>query len=394
MRVYIIAGEASGDLLGARLIEALRPLHDNHFPDSTFELFGIGGRQMTKAGLSSLFPMEELALMGFAEIVPHLPRLLRRIRQTVKDIDALAPDVVITIDSPGFCFQVIRTLRKRYAKTGKPLPLLVHYVAPSVWAYKPSRAKKLARDYDHVLTLLPFEPPYFTAEGMGATFVGHPIVEQPQEGDGARFRTTHGISASAKLITLLPGSRGGEVTRHLPLLHEVSARLKQHFPALELAMPILPHLHDKVSRETAAWPLKLHLATQDEKWDAFEASEAAIAKSGTVTLELALARLPHGVFYKVHPATAAIMRKLIRTPFVTLVNILLEKAVVKEWLQEQATAENIAEDIGRLLADSPRQKEQLHAFDEALAMLGKGAFTPSHKAAETVLALFEKRELP
>src|SRR5690606_18985 len=213
-RVFIVAGEPSGDALAAPLMRALR----SRAPHISF--FGVGGPLMTAEGLKSLFPMDELSVMGLFEVLPRLPRLLRRIDQTADAARRIAPDVFITVDAPDFSFRVARKL------LGTAFPK-IHYVAPSVWAWRPGRAKKIAALYDHLLTLLPFEPPYFEAEGLPANFVGHSVVESGANlGDGAAFRARGGIGDSERLLMLLPGSRRGEVTRHLPIFRGVVTELR------------------------------------------------------------------------------------------------------------------------------------------------------------------------
>lgn len=381
MRIYLIAGEQSGDLLGARLMAELKKPAGSH----TFQ--GIGGSQMEAQGLSSLFPMSELSLMGFVEILPHLPRLLRRIDQTVADIQEKKPDILITVDSPGFVFRVARKLREHWPKGSAGAPRFVHYVAPSVWAYKPGRARKLSQVYDQVLTLLPFEPPYFEAEGMQADFVGHPLVETSFSGDGVLFRTRHGIGADAKVVAVLPGSRAGEMRRHLPVLRETMVQLARQFPQAVTVMPCVPHLLEGIRRRTQGWPTRLLLVDQSqEKWDAFDAADVAIAKSGTVTLELALTKTPMVVMYKVHPLSAWLMRRMIRTQYVTLVNILEQREVVPELLQEEATTDRILREVRALLSKESVRQVQLKAFHAALTKLGLGArHSPSQKAAEAIL---------
>jgi lipid-A-disaccharide synthase len=379
MRIYVIAGEQSGDLLGARLMQALVAESASRRMAKPY-FFGIGGGQMQAQGLHSLFAMSELSLMGFVEILPHIPRLQRRIAETVQDILVKRPDIIITIDSPGFTFRVARKLREHWPKGSESSPRLVHYVAPSVWAYKPGRARKLAQLYDQLLTLLPFEPPYFEAEGMRADFVGHPLVETPAQGDGASFRTRHEISAEAKVIAILPGSRAGELKRHLPILRETMAQ----FPQAVTVMPTVPHLMEVVEESTRDWPTRLLLIDQStEKWDAFAAADAAIAKSGTVTLELALSCTPMVVMYKVHPLSAWLMRRMMLSRYVTLVNILEQREVVPELLQEDATPARLAEELHHLLQGG---QSQTAAFSSALHKLGLGAtLSPSQKAAMAVL---------
>lgn len=382
MRVYLIAGEQSGDLLGARLMAALRA-------KETTDFHGIGGTQMEAEGLKSLFPMSELSLMGFVEILPHIPRLQRRIRATVEDILAQKPDVIVTIDSPGFCFRVTDALRKHWPKGAENAPRFVHYVAPSVWAYKPGRAKKLAETYDQVLTLLPFEPPYFSVEGMRADFVGHPLVENPPQGDGASFRTRHAIAADAKVVAVLPGSRAGELKRHLPVLRQTMQNLAAKAGRIVTIIPAVPHLMQELQRRTANWPTPLVIVDQSqEKWDAFAAADTALAKSGTVTLELALSGTPMVAFYKVHPISAWLMRRMMLTEYVTLVNILQGQEIIPELLQEEVTPIGLTQAALGLLGKG--SNAQLMAFQAALTKLGMGQeHTPSQKAADAILDGYE-----
>lgn len=388
LHLYLIAGEQSGDLLGARLMRALKQVVGD---DVLLTFAGIGGPNMEAEGLQSRIHMRELALMGFAEIIPHIPRLLKHISATAEDILMQQPDAIITIDSPGFNSRVVKACRKEWPK-GAGAPPFIHYVAPSVWAYKPGRAKKLASLYEHVLTLLPFEPDCFTREGMGASFVGHPVVEtaeQMAQADAASFRTHHYIRADAPLMTMLPGSRLGELKQHLPILRRTTALLLESRPNLAVAMPVVPHLKDALAQMTENWPVPLAIITDEqERWDAFAASDVALAKSGTVTLELALMKTPMAVFYKVNPLSAWLMKRLLRTRFVTLVNILLNKPVIPELLQKSATPENLANAALKLLEDEPTRQNQLDAANDALQMLGlHETKTPSQRAAESILKL-------
>lgn len=375
--IYLIAGEPSGDLLGARLIDALR-----RTSTPRIEVAGIGGERMAQAGLSPLFPMGDIALMGFAEILPHARRLLARIRQTVEDIIARAPEVVVTIDSPGFNFRVAAALRARNFK-GK----LVHYVAPTVWAYKPQRARVTAQLYDCLLTLLPFEAPYFEAEGLTTHFIGHPVVcESPQAGSGSAFRAHHGIASDVPLLALLPGSRDGELKRHLPVFRAVAERLSAQFPGLALTLPTTAALAPSLAEQTADWNPRPIIVTDDaEKRDALAASTVALVKSGTITLEVALAGVPMVVTYRVHPLSAWLLRRMIRVPYVTLINLLLDAPVIPELLQERCTPEALAGALETLLRDPQARAAQQNAAARAFALLGRDEpEAPSDKAAAIV----------
>jgi lipid-A-disaccharide synthase len=373
--IYLIAGEPSGDRLGARLIDALR-----RKTKGQFKISGIGGPEMEKQGLHSHFPMSELTVMGLVEVLPRLPKLLKRIRSTVKHILANNPDVVVTIDSPDFSLRIIKHLQ------GKNIPL-IHYVAPSVWAWKPGRAKKLANLVDHLLTLLPFEPPYFEREGLLSSFIGHSVIESGADrGDGVAFRERHNISPDSQVLCLLPGSRLSEVKRLLPILGEVVVRLNNS--SLRLVLPTVDNVSDKVQQEIASWRYKPTIISSDkEKFAAFAASDAAIAASGTVSLELALAKVPHVTVYKINPLTALISRRMIVTPFYNIINILLGREAVPELIQENCKSNMIAPYILGYLASDDAPKAQIKSFKDAVAQLQNGHDNPSDKAASVVLDL-------
>ena len=373
--IYLIAGEPSGDRLGARLIDALR-----RKTKGQFKISGIGGPEMEKQGLHSYFPMSELTVMGLVEVLPRLPKLFKRIRSTVKHILAEHPDVVVTIDSPDFSLRIIEHLQ------GKNIPL-IHYVAPSVWAWKPGRAKKLANLVDHLLTLLPFEPPYFEREGLLSSFVGHSVIESGADrGDGVSFRERHNISPDSQVLCLVPGSRLSEVKRLLPILGEVIVRLNNS--SLRLVLPTVDNVSDKVQQEIASWRYKPIIISSDkEKFAAFAASDAAIAASGTVSLELALAKVPYVTVYKVNPLTALISRRMIVTPFYNIINILLGREAVPELIQENCKSNMIAPYILGYLASDDATKAQIKSFKDAVAQLQNGHDNPSDKAASVVLDL-------
>ena len=271
--LYFIAGEASGDFLGGQLIRALRQQCPN------LVMKGIGGDAMIQQGLTSLFPMQELSLMGITEILPHLPRLYHRFHQTVSDIICQRPDVLVTIDSPGFCHRVAKAAKKKL-----PHLKIVHYVAPSVWAWRPSRAKKLAQWVDHLVVLFPFEPPYFTVHGLATTFVGHPLLDQQISFD-LSFRERYNIVHNALVLVLLPGSRQGEIKRLLPTFCQTAQNLAQHYPSLHVVAPTLPTLSTQIDQALAATSLPYTIVTSPiDKYSAFYTSDVALAASGTVCL--------------------------------------------------------------------------------------------------------------
>ena len=379
--IFLVAGEASGDDLAGRLMAALK-----RKTGERVRFAGVGGPAMVREGLDSLFPMGELSLMGLAEILPHLPRILRRLRQTVAEIERLAPDAVVTVDSPEFSFRVAR----RIGRLGVPR---VHYVAPHVWAWRPRRARKLAHCLDHLLALLPFEPRFFEGSGLPCSFVGHPVLEAGAErGDGAAFRARHGIAPDATVVSVLPGSRHTEVRRLLPVFAQAVRRLGRNRPELTIAVATVEAVRDEVTTAVRAWPMPTIVVTEPgEKYDAFAASQAAVAKSGTVTLELALAGVPMVVCYKVSPVTAFLARRLVSVDHVALVNLLADRQVAPELLQEACTPQAIVEAVEPLLTDEAERTAQLSGFREVVARLGGVSPAPSERAAEVVLEVIERR---
>ncbi len=376
--IFMVAGENSGDALGADLMKALDKKLDGRVRFS-----GVGGPLMVEAGFYSQFPMEDLAVMGVFEVLPRLRLLLRRMKETALAIERLNPDVVVTIDAPDFCFRVVKKLRAR----GNAVPV-VHYVAPTVWAWRPGRAKKVARFLDHLLCLLPFEPPYFQREGLDATFVGHPVVTSNVHlGQGTAFRELHGIAPDTPLLTVLPGSRMGEVSRLLSIFGETVEKLAAKHAGLTVLIPAVPHLVDHIRQAVAAWTVPVLVTPPQEKAAVFAASGAALAASGTVTLELAMAGLPQVVAYRVSPLTAMIGKMLIKTPYANLVNICLGREAVPEFIQENCTPDNLAAEVSRLMTDQSARAMQRTAASEALTQLGLGGPPPGERAADVVLSI-------
>lgn len=384
LHVFVVAGEASGDLLGANLMRALKSIR----PDTHFH--GVGGKQMQTEGLVSLFPMEELSVMGLAEVLPCLFKIMGRINQTVKAAVKLKPHVVVTIDSPDFCFRVSKKIKAK----DKSIPC-VHYVAPSVWAWRPKRAEKISKFLDHILTLLPFEPPYFEQHGLGATFVGHPIVEKiSSQGDGSRFREKYGLKQNQPVFCLLPGSRMSELSRLLDKFSETADIVLRRRHQAVIVIPTLPHLKPFIDKFFVGKGINPILVTDDrDKYDSFAAGTAALAASGTVSLELALADTPHIIAYKLNPASAWIARHLIKTPYVNLINILLRRPVVPELLLEDCEPEPMSKALLRLMDDKDARSQQLMDFRQALIKIGLGdPLSPSEKAARAVLNVIGQRQ--
>lgn len=378
--VFLIAGEASGDVLGARLMVALKKKTGGQI-----RFDGIGGPLMQAEGLVSRFPMGELSLLGIAEIVPHLPRLLRRIRETVEAIKAERPAALVTIDAPAFCLRVSGKL----ADEGIPR---IHYVAPQHWAWRPGRARELAHATDHLMGLLPFEPAFFKIYGVDCEFAGHPVVEGGAgTGDGAAFKARHGIADDVPVLVLLPGSRRGEVGRLMPVFREAIERLAADRPGLRVVLPTVAHVAPLVRETVAGWTVPV-LVVEDatEKFDAFAAATAALAASGTVALELALSGAPTVISYRIQPITGLLARLLLTVEFVSLVNIVVGRGIVPELIQRNCTVEKIVGEVGRLLDDPTARTTQRAGFKELAEKLGVGGPSPSERAADYVLGVIGK----
>jgi lipid-A-disaccharide synthase len=373
--IYLVAGESSGDELGARLVAALRARR----PQLGFA--GIGGEAMAAKGVASLFPMHDLALMGLLEVLPRLIHLRRRLRQTIVDIETRRPDVVVTIDSPGFTLRVLRAIRSLGIKR-------VHYVAPQVWAWRESRVRHYPGLWDQLLCLLPFEPAFFARHGLPATFVGHPVLESGADrGDAARFRARYDIDPTARVVTLMPGSRRTEVTRLLTVLGTALERLGNVVPIVPVAAPVAA----AVQQATRSWTPRPALVTESQdKYDAFAASSAALTKSGTSTLELAMAGVPMVVAYRLNPLSAVIARRLVTVKYASVINLLAEREVVPELMQEACTPDRLAAEMLTLLNDPAAAAAQVAACREALALLRPPAGLPSEAAAGAILRLLDQ----
>jgi lipid-A-disaccharide synthase len=376
--IYLIAGEASGDAIGARLMRAIAARR----PDATFA--GIGGEAMAGQGFVSLFPMRDLALMGLLEVIPRLRNLRTRLNQTIADIAARRPAVVVTIDSPGFTLRVLRAV----AALGIPR---AHYVAPQVWAWREGRVKHYPGLWDRLLCLLPFEPTFFARHNLPATFVGHPVLESGADtGDATRFRARHAIAPDCRIVTIMPGSRRTEVSRLLPILGATLQRVAVSIPDLRPVVPIVAPVAEAVRHGTAAWPIRPILVTDTgEKHDAFAASAAALTKSGTSTLELALAGVPMLVAYRVNPLTAAIARRLLRVRYASVLNLLAEREIIPEMIQQACRPDRLAAALTGLLADPVAAEAQRAACRVELEKLRPPCGLPSEAAADAVLELLD-----
>lgn len=379
LTVYLVAGEPSGDLLASRLMRALKKK-----TGGAVRFYGVGGETMAQEGLSSLFDSSELAVMGLMEVIPSIPRILKRISQTVQDIVDKKPDVVVTVDSWSFSARVNKALKAR--KTGIPQ---FHYVAPQVWAWKKKRAKTCGRYIDELFALLPYEPPYFEPHGLKTDFVGHPVVEGgASKGDGAAFREEYGIAAGAPLLCVLPGSRRSETKYLLPVFQETVSRLKQKYPALRVVVPTVVTVAEKVKKAVASWDVPVTVVTGEKaRYNAFAAANAALAASGTVALELAMARVPYCIAYKMNPISSFLAPLVVKGKYVNLVNILADKLIVKEFLLKNCRADWLASEVDLLLSDETYRQTQISQASQVLNLLGAGqAETPSDKVADILLA--------
>jgi lipid-A-disaccharide synthase len=387
--VFLVAAEPSGDNLGAKLMAALRRATGD---DVRFA--GIGGERMEAAGLQSLFSIGDLSVMGFAEVIPRLPVIFDRLRRTEAAIRERRPDVVVLIDSPSFGLRVADRVRD----TGIPV---VQYVAPQLWAWRPGRARKLARRVDAVLALLPFEPEFFGRLGVPCVHVGHPVLEEALiAADGSAFRARHSIPADDKLVVVLPGSRVGLFKRMAPVFLE-TARLLAAGAGLTFVLPHVANTEALSADLAGQLPGRtIRVASVEDKRAAFGAADAALSISGTTTLELAVAGLPTVVGHKVNALSAFLARRLIKVPFVAMPNVIAGRAVVPELLQEDCTPAKLAAEMAKLLDDpaaAARMRADLASVCDALGRkeiaLGPGHL-PSDRAAARILEKVRPRPAP
>jgi lipid-A-disaccharide synthase len=378
LNVFVIAGEESGDRLGAALMRALiaRTVGNVRFA-------GVGGHDMAACGLKSLFPIEDIAIIGFASIPLRLATILRRLRETVAAVVAARPDVLVIIDSPDFTHRVARRVRAR-----APTIPIVDYVSPTVWAWRPGRARAMYDYVDHLLALLPFEPAaHKRLAGPPCTYVGHPLVENAERlrpsADEARRR-----DASPPVVLVLPGSRSSEINRLLAVFGKAVSLVARRYGPIELVLPTVPHLVERIKKETetANWPLRPRIVVDaQEKAVAFRTARAALAASGTVTLELAVAGVPTVVAYTRPLIEELIVRPLITVDTIVLTNLVLGEKVMPEFLQRQVRSERLAIALGALVDDTPERRRQLDAFARLDDLMGIGTLVPSDLAASIVI---------
>jgi lipid-A-disaccharide synthase len=375
-KIFLVAVEESGDQLGAALMRGLRQRRGDGVAFA-----GVGGTRMAAEGLESLHSTDDFSIMGVAQIPRRAPALIGHLRRTLRAIREWQPDVLVVIDSPGYSMWVAD-----YARRANPALKIVDYVSPSVWAWRPSRAAKMRRYIDHVLALLPFEPDvHRRLGGPPCTYVGHPIVEQVAQfrpnAEEARRR-----DASPPVIIVLPGSRSGEITRMAADFGVALGLIRDRIGPIEPVLPTVPHHLDRIRSATAAWPVQPRIVTEQvDKLAAFRIARAALAKSGTVTLELALAGVPMVAAYKVSTLDALIMRRLVSVPSVILANLVIGENVIPELLQEDCTPQQLSDAMVAIIEDTPERRRQIDAFARLDAIMEIGAASPALRAADIVL---------
>jgi lipid-A-disaccharide synthase len=373
-KIFVLAGEASGDLLGGPLLEAIKAKAP--FP---VEFVGIGGETMETQGLKSLFPMNELSIMGLIEVIKHLPHILKRLNAVTNFIKDTTPDAIITIDLPDFSFRIAKRLR------GSGIPH-IHYVAPTVWAWREGRAKKISKIIDHLLCILPFEPPYFTKHGLPCTFVGHMVTELGIENiPREKFRQEYHIKSNDSLICLLPGSRRSEVERLLPVFKETLIKLSLLHPTLKIAVPVVDGVADLVRQGLQDIGIPVIYVQSHNRYEAMRASDVALAASGTVNLELAIAQVPFVIGYKMNLLTAWLAKFLVKVKYMTMVNILLDRKAIPELFQDQCTPDNLFKAVNTFLSDKNAVAQTLKDAHQATEMLRPIKGSPSHMAADVIL---------
>jgi lipid-A-disaccharide synthase len=380
-KIFLIATEESGDRLGANLMKVLRQRLGG-----AVQFEGVGGQAMAREGLTSLFPIEELSIIGLAAVVAQLPNILRLIGETARAVTQASPDILVIIDSPDFTHRVARRVR-----ASDPSIPIIDYVSPTVWAWRPGRARAMVRYVDHVLALLPFEPEeYRRLRGPPCSYVGHPLTEQTATLRPAPSEQKRRDEAPPVLL-VLPGSRRSEIRHHMTIFGQTLGRLRDEGVAFELILPTMPHLLEAVSEGIKDWKVAPRVVVgEQEKRAAFRIAHAALAKSGTVTLELALAGVPMVTAYKTGVVEAWIVLKAINVKSVILANLVVGENVVPEFLQQDCTPEKLAPALREVLEDSALRRRQLEAFAGIDKIMTTGDQPPSVRAADIVLATLRK----
>lgn len=385
LKIMLVAAEASGDALGAGLARALK----TRWGDQT-AFVGVGGPRMAAEGIDSPFDIADLSILGWIEGLRAYGRVKARVAETAALAAREQPDAVILIDSWGFTIRVAKAIR-----AAAPDMPLIKYVGPQVWASRPGRARTLAGAVDHLLALYDFDAPWFEAQGLPTTVVGSAALHVDMSAaDGAAFRARHGVGATAPLLVVLPGSRPSEIARMTPIYEQTVLALKASRPGLEVAVVAAGAVGQDVTARVAAWPFRVHLVQEDEKYDAMCAADVALATSGTVSTELALAGAPMVIAYRIDPLSYALMKRLVTARHVTLFNIAADQRIAAEFIQDEATPARLAQAVGRLLDDPEAAREQARRQTEALGLMGGGGPDPSLLAADAVLQVIARRRAP
>lgn len=381
-RIMLIAAEASGDNLGAGLAAALR----SRLGDK-LELSGVGGPRMAAEGIVSPFDIAELSILGWVEGIKAYGRVKKRVEETVAFVLREKPQAVVLIDSWGFTIRVAKAIRK-----AAPEIALIKYVGPQVWASRPKRARTLADSVDHLLALYTIDAPWFEREGLPTTVVGSSALHIDMSGaDGAAFRARRGISPDAPLLLVLPGSRPGEIERMTGVYEETVKRAKARIPGLQIAVIAAGTVADDVAGRVAAWPFRAHLVQENEKYDAMKAANVALATSGTVSSEIAMAGTPMVIAYRIDNLSYFLLKRLVTAKYITMLNLAADREIAPEFIQHDATPEKLTEAVVQRLQDSRFAEAQARAQTEALDSLGRGGPPPSDLAADAVLEVLAAR---
>lgn len=383
LSIWIVSGEESGDQLGAKLMRALKA----RLGPERLRFGGVGGHAMAREGLQSLFPLEDIAVMGFSAVIARLPTILKRIRLTADAVVAAKPDLLIIIDSPDFTHRVAKAVRQR-----APEIPIVDYVSPSVWAWRPGRAPKMRAYVDHLLALLPFEPAaHERLGGPPTTYVGHPLIERLDEIRPKAGERGQGGNSPLRLL-VLPGSRRSEVSRLMEPFGEALSLLKQRSPRpFEVTIPAVPHLAGEIRDRAASWSVTPRIVEGEAtKWTAFREAEVALAASGTVTLELGLSGVPMVVAYRVSKIEE-VLKYLIKAPSIVLTNLVLGENVIPELIQWDCTPGKLTAALLPLLSDTPERQRQLAAFATLDELMRIGDEAPSERAARVVSEVLAAR---
>ncbi|WP_201834123.1 lipid-A-disaccharide synthase [Microvirga zambiensis] len=384
LTIWIVSGEESGDQLGAKLMRSLK----TRLGADNLRFGGVGGHAMAREGLTSLFPLEEIAVMGFSAVIARLPSILKRIRFTADAVVKARPDLLVIIDSPDFTHRVAKAVRQR-----APQIRIVDYVSPSVWAWRPGRAPKMRAYVDHLLALLPFEPEaHRRLGGPPTTYVGHPLIERLGEIRPARGERGGNADGPIRLL-VLPGSRRSEVGRLMEPFGAALALLKERSPRpFEVTIPAVSHLAQEIRTQAEGWSVKPRIVEgEDAKWAAFREADAALAASGTVTLELGLSGVPMVVAYRVSKIEE-VLKYLIKAPSIVLTNLVLGENVIPELIQWDCTPEKLADALLPLLSDTPERQRQIEAFARLDALMKIGEEVPSERAARVVQEVLDSKK--